>query len=453
VAARSKPEIAKLPSTMTVPKQLQTTFWSFTMTARTTISAITMAAVMTLASGAPSPIGSGLVGPSPAAAQRAPVQAQWELLGEARVALRGDSDVIEVARDEDYYRNKSYRRLRLVIDGGDVRLRAVKLVYLNGHIENLTVARTLSAGEEIVVDLKGERSYLKTVVLEHKGRLSFSFGRGGLRIGTPTVRVFGENVRFFVPPPPPPPVVADVRRPRDWEPLGTERFDRRADKVVIPVGRREGRLGQIALRIVGEPVVVRELRIRFGNGDVQEVSLDKRLREGDRLAPIDLEGDRRFIEQVTALLDPRPRGGQVGITVLGLDRPGDQGPRAAPVGELRDTWVPLGRKTLSPGLDRDMIEVSTPADGPRAKSFDRLHFVADTNDVLIRAITVTYLNGHVEDLAADKRIPAGGELTVDLPGRRSYLRRIEMVYASRPGSGRPTIVSVFGERIGRDVDR
>jgi len=428
------------------------------MTARNTISAITMATFLTVAGAMPNPFNAPVpLGSSPAAAQRGTERSQgsWELLGEARVALRGDSDVIEVARDEEFYRNKSYRRIRLVIDGGDVRLRNLKLVYLNGHIENLAVARTLSAGEEFIVDLKGERSYLKTVVLEHKGRLSFSFGPGGLKIGTPTVRVFGENVRFFVPPPPPPPppAVAEVRRPRDWEPLGSEAFDRRADKVVIPVGRREGRLGKIALRIVGEPVVVRELRIRFGNGDVQEVSLDKRLREGDRLAPIDLEGDRRFIEQVTALLDPRPRGGQVRLTVLGLDRPGDQGPRAAPVGQLRDTWVPLGRKTLSPGLDRDIIEVSTPADGPRAKSFDKLHFVADTNDVLIRAITVTYLNGHVEDLAADKRIPAGGELTVDLPGRRSYLRRIEMVYASRPGSGRPTIVSVFGERIGRDFDR
>lgn len=386
-------------------------------------------------------------GVTSATAQRAPVEGQWELLGEAEVAFRGDSDLIEVARDEGFYRTKSYRRLRLVIAGGDVRLRNVKVVYLNGHVENFAVNRSLSEGAEFLIDLKGERSYLKTIVLDHKGKFNLSFGPRGLRLGKPTVRVFGENVRFFVPPPLPPPA---AETPRRWEPLAEQRFDRRTDKIVMSVGRREGRYGQIKLRADGEPVFVRQIAVRFGNGDVQEFALDRRMRDGEETATLDLQGERRFIEQVAVILEPRTRPGAARLTLLGLDRPGNEGPRAEAPGRRRDTWIPLGRQSVSPGVDRDTIEVATPADGPRAKTFDKLHFIAETNDVLIRAITVVYLNGITEDLTADRRIPAGGELTLDLPGRRSYLRRIELVYSARPGSDRPAIVSVFGERVGRD---
>ncbi|MBX9926280.1 MAG: hypothetical protein K2Y05_07970 [Hyphomicrobiaceae bacterium] len=421
------------------------------MTVRTSLSAVTLAAMLTLMPNLPMPFAE-LLGASPASAQRGPglrgIQGNWELLGEAQVAFRRDNDIIPVARDEDFYRNKSYRRLRLVIDGGDVRLRNIRVVYLNGHVEDLPVARTLSEGEEFIVDLKGERSYLKQVELSHRGRLNFSFGPGGLRIGTPTVRVFGENVRQFTPPPPPPPVVD--RRPPTWQSLADERFDRRDDKVVLAVGRREGRLGQIALKHQGEPVLIREVRIRFGNGDIQEAAIDRRLRDGDQTAPIDLQGDRRFIEQVTVILDPRQRGGNARLTLLGIDRPGNEGPRADGPGRLRETWVPLGRQAVSLRLDRDTIEIATPADGPRAKSFDKLHFVAENNDLMLGALRVTYLNGYVEDIPVGRAIRMGDSLTVDLPGRRSYLRRVEMVYSARPGFDGTSMISIFGERIGRE---
>jgi hypothetical protein len=390
----------------------------------------------------------------PASAQRA--GGNWELLGEAQVAFRGDSDAIQLGRDEEFYRAKSYRRLRFVIEGGEVRLRNIKLVYLNGHVEDLGISRTMKPGEEFDIDLRGERSYLKEIVLDHKGKFGLSLGQGGIRIAKPRIKVFGDNVRRGGPP-----VVAEPRRPsREWDELAKERFDRRDDRVVMNVGRREGRLGQIALRHEGESILIRELRIRFGNGETQTVSLDARLRDGDLTRPIDLEGERRFIERVTIILDPRQRPGAVKLSLLGLDRPGDDlredlrrnddrrddRPGVRP----REGWIPLGRQTVNLGLDRDIIEIGDLDEGRRARGFDRLHFIAENNDLALRTLRIVYVNGYSEDQRIDRVIPAGGDLAVDLPGRRSYIRRIEMEYSARPGFRGQSIISVFGETVGRE---
>jgi hypothetical protein len=55
------------------------------------------------------------------------------------------------------------------------------------------------------------------------------------------------------------------------------------------------------------------------------------------------------------------------------------------------------------------------------------------------------MNGVIEDLRADQRIPAGGSAEVDLRGARSFIRRIELTYRARPGFGGRALVKVYGE--------
>jgi hypothetical protein len=43
----------------------------------------------------------------------------------------------------------------------------------------------------------------------------------------------------------------------------------------------------------------------------------------------------------------------------------------------------------------------------------------------------------------------GTDLTVDLPGERSYLRQIEMTYRARPGNWQRPTLKVYGEGRGR----
>ncbi len=41
----------------------------------------------------------------------------WELLAEEKVGFGGDRDVITLNNDENFYRNKAYKRLRFVAPG------------------------------------------------------------------------------------------------------------------------------------------------------------------------------------------------------------------------------------------------------------------------------------------------------------------------------------------------
>jgi hypothetical protein len=254
----------------------------------------------------------------PAAAQRG---GNWELLGEQRVGIGADRDVINITHNEDYFRGRSFRRLRFVAEGGEVRMRSIRLHYINGYTEDFQFEQNLRPGQQIDIDLRGERSFLRRIEMFYKGKFGISIGGGGLRVNQPAIKVLGENVRFAPPPPPPGP----------------------------PPGYR-----------------------------------------------------------------PRP------------------------------DWQLLGQQSVGFGVDRDIIRVNQ-FDDWRNRGYDRLHFVAENNDVHLISVRVVYVNGFGEDLRIDRLVQAGSDFEVNLPGRRSYIREIEMVYRKRPGfPGRATI-SVYGE--------
>lgn len=269
-----------------------------------------------------------LIAWSPANAQRGP-SGTWELLAEEKVGFGGEHDIIRLRHNEDFYRNKAYRRLRFVAERGEVRMKSIRLVYLNGYAEDMVFNQNLRPGQNIDIDLRGERSYLAQIEMFYKSKFGLSISPGGIRVGQATMKIYGENVRFGPPGPPPgppgpPPHVVSVP---GWHTLAAQGFDRRDSVVDIAVGRREGRLGQIALHLKGERISVREVRIRFHNGETQNVRFTHELTEGVLSPPIDLIGDRRFIANVTVLLDPRRRPGPASITLLGTERPGGGGPR------------------------------------------------------------------------------------------------------------------------------
>ncbi len=489
-------------------------------------------------------------------------RSEWELLGEERVGVGADRDVITLKQDENFYRNRAYRKLRFVSEGGDVKLNAVRLVYINGATEDLAVNRDLKAGQQIDIDLRGERSYLRRIEMSYGSKFGISIGLGGIRLNEATMKVFGENVRAA--PRPITPVGGN------WTIIGTERFDRTDAQVRIRVGRREGRIGQIAFQVDGDTVDMRQLVVRFANGETQTIQVNQRVQGGDRSQPIDLDGDRRVVDEITVVLEPRRRPGQETITLYGTERPGSGGqvgftsvappieanmqvvaPRQATwqtiaterfdrragqvrlriprregrVGqiallhqgdqidlremivrfsngeqqtfkldqEIRDgeqttpidldggvrsvdevtvvffprlrpgqvslsvqgqeypgpsigaDWIPLGSQTLGFQAERESIRVGQPESWYRDRGFDKLHFVAERNDVTLRGVRVVYLNGQAEDYRIDRTIESGGVLALDLPGRRSYVKEIELVYRGRDNVRGQAVVSVYGE--------
>jgi hypothetical protein len=108
-------------------------------------------------------------------------------------------------------------------------------------------------------------------------------------------------------------------------------------------------------------------------------------------------------------------------------------------------WVLLGEKAVGFRVDRDVINIGHGEDWYRERRFRELRFVADRNDVHMMSIRLVYHNGFAEDFRVDRLIRQGDSLPLDLRGERSFIRRIEMVYRSRPDFRGEAVIRVFGE--------
>jgi len=123
---------------------------------------------------------------------------------------------------------------------------------------------------------------------------------------------------------------------------------------------------------------------------------------------------------------------------------------AAPAQERRDRGaifelVLFGEREVDLQLESDTIDISFDAAWYRDRSFRALQFYAARNDIEMRYLTITYINGFSEDVRVDRTITRNGQIQVDLEGGRSFIRRIEMYYRARPGSGRQALIRVYGE--------
>jgi hypothetical protein len=109
------------------------------------------------------------------------------LLGEQRVGFRVDRDTIKIGQSEDWFRDRSFRALRFHADGNDVHMMGIRLVYLNGHVEDVRVDGRIRSGGNLRVNLRGDRSYLRQIDMTYRSRRNFE--------GQAVVRVFGEPAR------------------------------------------------------------------------------------------------------------------------------------------------------------------------------------------------------------------------------------------------------------------
>ena len=206
------------------------------------------------------------------------------LLGEKRVGFRVDRDVVRIGQSEEWFRNRAYRRLHLVAHGNDVHLIRLRLVYLNGYSEDFRVDRLIRDGDELPVELRGERSYLSEIEFTYRSRPSFA--------GQAVMKVYGEPARRPVGPPP-------VAGHGHWTELGCKQvslFGR--DRDSLKVGRREGRFKAIRLHVRGADVEMLDLHVIYANGQPDDIHVRRVIRQGDRTGPLDLKGFERSIDRV-----------------------------------------------------------------------------------------------------------------------------------------------------------
>jgi hypothetical protein len=216
---------------------------------------------------------------------RGGIDRDWVLLGQKLVSFRVDRDVINIGQSEDWYRSRAFGSLHFVAERNDIHLLSVRVVYFNGYGETLDTDRLIPRGGQLVLDLRGERSYLRQIEMTYRSRPNFR--------GEALIKVYGEPARRG--PPGPPPVAGG----RDWVELGCQQVALLGkDRDTIPVGRREGRFKAIRLLVRGADVEIRDLKVIYANGQPDDLLVRSTIREGERTRPLDLKGWERAIQQI-----------------------------------------------------------------------------------------------------------------------------------------------------------
>ncbi|MCL4764670.1 MAG: hypothetical protein KJZ80_00370 [Hyphomicrobiaceae bacterium] len=352
----------------------------------------------------------------PAQAQK---QADWVLLGETTVGFGVDRDVINIGRNEDWFRNRSFRQLHLAAERNDVHMVSIRVVYLNGFSEEIRIDKQIRAGRQLPVDLRGDRSYLQRVELIYRSRPSFR--------GQAVVQVYGEPARPQRPAP-----------ETSWLLLGETTVGFGVDRDVINIGQSEEWFRNRAFRQLHfaaerNDVHLLAVRLVYFNGFAEDVRIDRLVRAGGQI-PVDLRGDRSFLRRIEMTYRARPSfRGQAVVKVYG--EPARRGGAdAGPNLEL------LGKKGVGFLRDRDVIQV-----GRREGAFRQLVLKVLDNDIEIVELTVVYGNGEKDRIPVKRTIRRNQQSEpLDLKGQRRAIDRIELVYRSKPSLRGEATLEIYG---------
>lgn len=110
-----------------------------------------------------------------------------------------------------------------------------------------------------------------------------------------------------------------VRKAGFWELLGQQRVGFSRDRDVIHVGRREGTFRAIKLRAIGNDIEMLDLKVIYGNGEVDDIPVRRLMKAGTETPPLDLRGRDRLIQSVQMVYRARPNyRGQATMQIYGL---------------------------------------------------------------------------------------------------------------------------------------
>lgn len=232
-----------------------------------------------------------------------PVHADsWKLLGEQRVGQRPDADSFHVGREAGRYDELKFRVL-----GSQVAVADVKVVYVNGTSEHLSVHEHMSPGTATkAYDLKGNHRTIDRIDILYQNEGSGQHAR---------MQIYGLKHE-----PSPIPFPAPVPSPGyNWENLGTRPVSLTVDHDTIMVGANRGKFRAIKLHVHDKSINVYNLRITFKNGEVQEFPIEGTIHAGMTTAPFSLSGTYRTVERIDMVYRTEgASGGIARVTTYGL---------------------------------------------------------------------------------------------------------------------------------------
>jgi hypothetical protein len=93
-------------------------------------------------------------------------------------------------------------------------------------------------------------------------------------------------------------LVGTAQSARQWELLGRQEVNTRADHDRIDVGRREGKFSELQVRVDGAPIEMRRMVVTFDNNETFTPRVRHRFTEPGTSRVIDLPGNRRIIKSI-----------------------------------------------------------------------------------------------------------------------------------------------------------
>lgn len=216
------------------------------------------------------------------------------------------------------------------------------------------------------------------------------------------------------------PAVADDR---NWTPL---RAEDRTQIEVFAYGDEIGRFEAVRVAVRGDFAVIKEVRLKFANGQGQRYAVNQRVEQGRPSAVIDLPRDRvRIVAAEIVYTGP-------GVPVL-------QGA----VADDRDGFEVLDTVRLDSNDRRVSFKVDR---GEEPVTTLRLR--AWTGDVNIRRAEIVFGNGRSQEVRVRERLAPGDKIDIDLQGDQRRVREVNLLLRPQQGRAEPVRIDLLG-KVGR----
>ena len=374
---------------------------------------------------------------------------EWVLLGERKVNLSAERDVIPVNA------SKTYSKIRLKVVGAPINLLDLEVHFKKGAKQDVSVRSKIAAGAFTrAIDLKGPARHITKITLVYRTKL-----RGPRKALRATVKLYGkESAGAPAGEKKPSPEGKGEKKPApkkiEWVKLGSRKVNFVADKDTIPVTIKEGLFKRIKLHVADNAITLTDVKVHFANGETTDVPFKKHFAANSWTRVVDLPGDARVIQKLTVRYSSklRLRKGRATLSLYGArvteeaeeaegeTKPAPEKPAAA--GE----WVTLGSRKVGWLVDRDEIAVTA-----KEGTFTKLRFHTAGNKIHLLRVRVVYGNGADTELNPNVMIAAGSiSPALDLPGNKRIVKKVVFWYKT-PGKRRARLkpqatVTLHGKR-------
>jgi hypothetical protein len=187
---------------------------------------------------------------------------------------------------------------------------------------------------------------------------------------------------------------------------------------VYQIRQEDRRINAMRIEADGGTADVRQLKVKYSDGDSEIVKVRQTLRDGERSALFALE-EPRPIRSVEITYIPKGAVTLILLADQGRSEPPPPPPRPA-------QWVELDCEKVNLLGDRNSFTISTP------ERYKSLRLRSANYDIEIADLIVRYTNGVRDTYQVRSLIPAGGQVgPIELRGDARRIAQIDFLYRAR----------------------